>query len=76
MSARAIEIPADHLVAERVTDGSVSQRPAPAPEVALSAAASEGLLGGLEASARFTEDLLRRLEVPYPLPWPHGGLNE
>jgi hypothetical protein len=29
-----------------------------------------------EDSAQFAEELLRRYEVPFPLPWHHGGLNE
>jgi len=29
-----------------------------------------------ESAEKLREDLLRRLETEYPLPWLHGGLND
>jgi hypothetical protein len=46
------------------------------PAVLLSGESGTEDVSALEDSEKFSDDLVRRFEAAYPLPWRHGGLNE
>jgi hypothetical protein len=76
MSARVIPFPSAPEMLDEGIGGSELPRQDPVYPEALGAPENEEVLDARDDSAQFAANLLRRLEIPFPLPWAHGGLNE
>lgn len=76
MSARAMITPLDPQSPETKTRAQRLLTNGLAQGDALGTPAAEQSLSPEDDSARFAEELELRYGAPYPLPWPHGGLNE
>jgi hypothetical protein len=76
MSARRIEVPPGDVWTDGATAGFPPQREYPSASGGLSGPATEDSGLGSDDPAKFLNELLRRYDEPYPVPWHHGGLNE
>jgi hypothetical protein len=76
MSARMIPAPsARHFAAGEPSDFRLSG-PGSTPTALVSADPAADTLSSFEDSEQLRDDLLKRLEAAFSLPWSHGGLNE
>ena len=71
-----IAVPADLRLAEGEISSSRLLGPGSSPIALLSADLAVDVSTSIEDSEKFQDDLLRRLEAAFSLPWRHGGLNE
>jgi hypothetical protein len=76
MSAHAMAVPSGPLPPGRESPSLNPPSEVSSLAEVLRVPAPEPAEFGFEDSARFTDELLRRYEVPYPVPWHHGGINE
>jgi hypothetical protein len=78
MKARLVLKSLSEITVEDISSGAINQPPPKHPtEPSQAMELSEADLEAVrEESARFSKDLLRRQEEPFPAFWVHGGLNE
>jgi hypothetical protein len=76
MSARTIVMPSNPESAEQQTSALLLRDPGSTQSALAGAEPAADTQSGLDDSEELRNDLLRRLETAYPLPWRHGGLNE
>jgi hypothetical protein len=76
MSARAILVGSVTKSPEGQTNTGTSLSSGLSREDGLGTPTAERALSGGDDSAKSMEELLRLYGAAFPLPWPHGGLNE
>jgi hypothetical protein len=76
MSARTVVMPPRRQSAKEAVGVSGLLAAGSTPAGLLSAEFGTDPVSALRDSEAYYDELVRRFEAAYPLPWPHGGLNE